>query len=42
MPAIYANLIIAEEKTFAQVPDEIKPQVKQSLIDKGHGELAEV
>ena len=33
MAVIYATLIIKGRKTFAQVPDIIKPEVKQILID---------
>ena len=30
---IYATLIVKGKKTYAQVPEKIKPQVKQVLID---------
>ena len=33
MAIIYATLIIKGKKTYAQVPEKIKPQVKQALID---------
>ena len=33
MAVIYATLIVKGKKTYAQVPDKIKPQVKQILID---------
>ena len=33
MAVIYATLIVKGKKTYAQVPDKIKPQVKQVLID---------
>lgn len=33
MAVIYATLIVKGRKTYAQVPDKIKPQVKQILID---------
>ena len=33
MSVIYATLIIKGKKTYAQVPEKIKPQVKQVLID---------
>ena len=33
MAIIYATLIIKGKKTYAQVPEKIKPQVKQVLID---------
>ena len=33
MAIIYATLIIKGKKTYAQVPEKIKSQVKQVLID---------
>ena len=33
MAVIYATLIVKGKKTYAQVPDKIKPQVGQILID---------
>ena len=33
MAIIYAILIVKGKKTYAQVPEKIKPQVKQVLID---------
>ena len=33
MAVIYATLIIKGKKTFAQVPDKLKNQVRQILID---------
>lgn len=33
MAVIYATLIVKGRKTYAQVPEKIKPQVKQVLID---------
>ena len=33
MAVIYATLIVKGKKTYAQVPDKIKPQVKQILVD---------
>lgn len=33
MAIIYATLIIKGKKTFAEVPDKIKEQVRQVLID---------
>ena len=33
MAIIYATLIVMGKKTYAQVPEKIKPQVKQVLID---------
>ena len=33
MAIIYATIIVKGKKTYAQVPEKIKPQVKQVLID---------
>ena len=33
MATVYATLIIKGAKTFSQVPDKLKPQVKEMLID---------
>lgn len=33
MAVVYASLIIKEKKTFAQVPDKLKDEVRQILID---------
>ena len=33
MAIIYATLIVKGKKTYAQVPEKIKTQVKQALID---------
>lgn len=33
MAMVYATLIIKGKKTYDQVPDRIKPQVKEILID---------
>ena len=33
MAVIYATLIVKGKKTYKQVPDKIKPQVRQVLID---------
>ncbi len=41
MAIIYATLIIKGRKNFADVPERIKEQVKQVLIDLECGELAE-
>ena len=41
MAVIYATLIVKGKKTYAQVPDYIKPQVKQILIDLECEELIE-
>ena len=36
MANIYAQLIVKGKKTYAQVPDTLKPQVRQILIDWGY------
>lgn len=41
MAVIYATLIVKGKKTYAQVPDKIKPRVKQILIDLECEELIE-
>lgn len=41
MAVIYATLIIKGKKTYAEVPERIKEQVKEVLIDLDCGELAE-
>ena len=41
MAIIYATLIIKGKKTFADVPDKIKEQVKAVLVDLDCCELAE-
>lgn len=41
MAVIYAALIVKGKKTIAQVPDTIREQVKQILIDLEVPELAE-
>lgn len=41
MAVVYATLIIKGKKTFAQVPDKLKEQVKEILIDLECPELAE-
>lgn len=40
MAVVYATLIIKGKKTFKEVPDLIKDQVKQVLIDLECEELA--
>ena len=42
MAVVYATLIIKGKKTFADVPDRIKEQVRQTLIDLECEELADV
>lgn len=41
MAAIYANLIIKGQKQIDEVPDKIRNEVKQLLIDQGYPELTE-
>lgn len=41
MAVVYATLIIKGKKSFADVPEKIKEQVKEVLIDLDCGDLAE-
>lgn len=41
MAVIYATLIVKGKKNFADVPERIKEQMKEVLIDLDCGELAE-
>lgn len=41
MAVIYATLIVKGKKSFADVPERIKEQVKEILIDLDCPELAE-
>ncbi len=41
MAVVYATLIIKGKKTFAQVPDKLKEQVREILIALEVPELAE-
>jgi len=41
MAVIYAALIVKGKKTFAQVPEKIREQVRQVLVDLVCTELAE-
>ena len=41
MAVIYAALIVKGKKTFAQVPEKIREQVRQVLADLECPELAE-
>lgn len=41
MAIIYAQLIIKGKRTYASVPDKIKPQVKEVLIDMECEDLIE-
>lgn len=40
MAVVYATLIIKGRKNFADVPERIKEQVKQVLVDLDCGDLA--
>lgn len=39
MAVVYATLIIKGKKNYADVPDRIKEQVKQVLVDLECGDL---
>lgn len=41
MAVIYATLIVKGKKSFADVPEKIKAQVKEVLVDLDCPELAE-
>ena len=41
MAVIYATLIVKGKKNFSDVPEKIKEQVKEVLIDLDCGELAQ-
>ena len=41
MAKIYAALIIKGKKSISEVPEKIRGEVRQVLIDEGHPELAE-
>lgn len=41
MAVIYATLIVKGKKDFADVPERIKEQVKEVLIDLDCGDLAQ-
>lgn len=41
MAVIYATLIVKGKKSFADVPEKIKEQVREILIDLDCPELAE-
>jgi uncharacterized protein with GYD domain len=41
MATVYANMIIKGKKTINEVPERIKSEVKQLLIDMGYPELTE-
>ena len=40
MAVVYATLIVKGNKTFADVPEKLRDQVKQVLIDLDCGDLA--
>ena len=40
MAVVYATLIVKGKKSYAEVPDRIKEQVKEVLIDLDCGDLA--
>lgn len=41
MAVVYATLIVKGKKTFVQVPDRLKAEVKDLLVSLDCGELAE-
>lgn len=41
MVPIYGNLIVKGQKVIAEVPEIIREDVSQWLIDNGHPELAD-
>lgn len=41
MAVVYATLIVKGKKSFADVPDKLKPQVRETLEALDCGELAE-
>ena len=41
MATVYADLIIKGKKTINDVPNKLKDEVRQILIDRGHTELTE-
>lgn len=41
MAAVYANLIVKGQKRIGEVPEKIRAEVRQILIDWGHPELTE-
>lgn len=41
MVPIYGNLIVKGSKTISEVPEIIREDVSQWLIDNGHEELAD-
>jgi len=36
---LWADKIIAGDRTYAQVPAQLKDEVKQALTEKGHAKL---
>lgn len=36
---LWANKIIADDKTYAEVPAQLKEEVKEDLTNKGHADL---
>lgn len=41
MAVVYATLIVKGKKTFAQVPDRLKAEVKDILFSLDCGDMAE-
>lgn len=40
MAKVYADLIIKDKKTIDKVPEKLRDEVRQILIDRGFAELA--
>lgn len=41
MVEVYANLIVKGRKTIHEVPEKIRDEVRELLIEKGYPELTE-
>lgn len=41
MAVVYATLIVKGKKTFAQVPEKLKAEVREILVSLDCGEMAE-
>ena len=39
MAKVYASLIIKGKKAFHEIPEKLKPEVREILIAEGHPEL---
>lgn len=41
MAKVYADLIVKGRKTIGEVPEQIREQAKEALVERGYSELAE-